>query len=122
MKNKIIILALCLIFFGGCNKDKILINTLTKQTVKITNNNTLVITENSRNFEYKTSDISTIGYAAVPYKPNPKENPNEVKFGTGLLIQTKDEKNYQLLIQENTDIVNILKNSGFNVTEAFVLK
>lgn len=120
--KKILLLALCLIFLGGCNKDKILITTLTKQTVRITENNTLIITENSKNFEYKNSDISTIGYASVPYKANPKENPNDVKFGTGLLIQTKDEKNFQLLIQENTDIVNILKNSGFAVMEAFVLK
>ena len=120
--KKILLLALCLIFLGGCNKDKILITTLTKQTVRITENNTLIITENSKNFEYKNSDISRIGYASVPYNPNPKENPNDVKFGTGLLIQTKDEKNFQLLIQENSDIVNILKNSGFTVMEAFVLK
>lgn len=125
MFKKFIFLALtAVLFFTGCNDDdKFSIQTINKQRLKLTDKDVLMIAENasSNHFDsYKANEIRRIGYVTVPYTVTYKDHTVSTKNGTGLLIETTNGKTYQMHIQENSNVVSILKNNGFNVIEAFV--
>lgn len=122
-KKLFIALFVATLFFTGCNDDKIVQNSIDNKTLKLTNKNVLMFYENSNSSyseAFKVNDIRRVGYATVPYKVTFKDNSVTTKNGTALLIEAVNGKTFQILLPENSNVVNILKSSGFNVIEAYI--
>lgn len=124
MLKKLIFTAfISVLLFTGCNdNDKFSIQTINNQKLKLTDKDVLMIAENasSNHFDSFKSNEVRIGYVTIPYAITYKDHSVSTKNGIGLLIETTNGKTYQMHIQENSNVVSILKNNGFNVVEAFI--